>query len=218
MERRNEELSPASRFSTHEYAVDRLLAEAFDGQQNAVGNLLEKYRNYLLLVANRELGSDVRQKVAASDVVQESIAEAWQDFERFSGTTQGELLAWLRRILMNNLADATARLRNTAKRDIRREVSLNNHDSIAAVAFNLPAMDGTPSEQTVASEQERQLHRGLDRLPQHYAQVIRMRNLDCLPFADIGKQLKVSADAARKLWERAVERLTDELGSGNVHD
>ncbi len=203
--------------STEEGALGHLLAEASDGQKSAVGHLLEKYRDYLLLVANQELGSDVRQKVAASDLVQESMAEAWQGFERFSGTTQGELLAWLRRILLNNLNNTAARLRGTAKRDISREVSLDDRESSAAAAFNLPAVEATPSKRAMAAEQELQLHRALDRLPERYSQVIRMRNLNYVSFADIGVELNISADAARKLWERALERLGNELAADHEH-
>jgi DNA-directed RNA polymerase specialized sigma24 family protein len=45
----------------------------------------------------------------------------------------------------------------------------------------------------------------------HYVEVIRLRNLEYRSFVEIGPMLELSADSARKLWERAVERLTREL-------
>ena len=39
-------------------------------------------------------------------------------------TTEGELLAWLRRVLLNNLADFTRLYRATDKRQVGREVTL----------------------------------------------------------------------------------------------
>lgn len=197
--------------STNDGRVARLLRDAVDGGPQAVGRLLERCRAYLLLVANREVDSDIRQKVAASDLVQESLAEAWQAFDRFSGQTEAELLAWLRRILLNNVANATNKHRRTAKRDLSREVSLDDSRWPHGLDGQIPAADPSPSASAAAGEEQQRLFQAMDRVPAHYAQVIRLRNFDYLPFAEIADEMQLSADATRKLWERAVERLAQEL-------
>jgi RNA polymerase sigma-70 factor (ECF subfamily) len=211
-----ESLPSPPRPSKQPPSVARLFEAAAEGTPSSIGRLLETCRGYLLLVANREVGGDVRQKIPASDLVQESLAEAWQAFDRFSGESDAELRAWLRRILLNNLANATARLRRTAKRNIAREVSLDAEDASGYLAWQLPAVDESPSERAVASEEQAGLFEALNRLPAHYARVIGLRNLDYLSFGEVGQQMSLSADAARKLWERAVDRLANELSPGNV--
>ncbi len=195
----------------------RLLQDAHAGSPQAVGRLLETCRGYLLLVANREVAGDIRQRIPPSDLVQESLAEAWQAFDRFSGTDERELLAWLRRILLNNVANAACSLRETAKRDIAREVSLDDGESSAVVHGQLISVDPSPSACAVEMEEQERLFQALLRLPAHYAQVIRLRNLDYLSFVAIAVRMNLSADSARKLWERAVERLADELRPKNVN-
>ena len=69
------------------------------GEADAFGELLAQYHNYLRLMARTLLGSTVTLRVDSSDVVQEAFLEAYRDFPRFAGSTEAELLAWLRRIL-----------------------------------------------------------------------------------------------------------------------
>ncbi len=86
------------------------LEEARDGSPEAMGRLLEDYRQYLLLVAQRELDPALRAKGGASDLVQETFLEAQRDFPQFTGTRDDELRVWLRRLLLNNLVRVRAKL------------------------------------------------------------------------------------------------------------
>jgi RNA polymerase sigma-70 factor (ECF subfamily) len=190
-----------------------LLQAARVGSKDAMGALFEACRDYLLLVANDQLGVDLRQKAAPSDLVQQSLAEACQDFPKFTGTSDGEVLIWLRRILLNNITDMTRGYRGTAKREIGREVPLVGDDSADAMVRYLASPEPSPIALAVASEEQRLLELALARMPIHYVEVIRLRNLDYRSFPEIGVALDLSADSARKLWERAVERLTRELSS-----
>src|SRR4051794_37421346 len=83
------------------------------GAPEALGQLLEAWRGYLLVVAQRELDPDLRAKGGASDLVQETFLEAQRDFPRFHGDSEAELLAWLRRLLLNNVANFTRSYRGT---------------------------------------------------------------------------------------------------------
>src|SRR5690348_7072097 len=98
------------------------LAEARAGSREALGQVLEVFRGYLLLIADRELDPRLRAKGGASDLVQETFLEAQRDFVGFHGDSAEELRAWLRRLLLNNLANFTRQYRERAKRDVGREV------------------------------------------------------------------------------------------------
>src|SRR5215470_14425159 len=100
----------------------RWLPAARTGSAEALGRLLEGCRGYLLLVAQRELAPDLQAKGGASDLVQETLLDALRDFPRFQGTSEAEVLAWLRRLLLNNLVSFTRRYRDAGKRQIGREV------------------------------------------------------------------------------------------------
>ena len=183
---------------------------ARQGSQEALAWLLEECRPYLLLIANDELDSGLRPKVGASDLVQDSVLEARQDFPRFRGITQEELLAWLRRILCHNLADARRRFQETARRQLRQEESLDA-DSAAALREKLVDDTSSPPEQAAAREQEEALESALARLPEDYQRVLELRYDQGRSFAEVGAAMGRSEAAAKKLWLRAVRRLRREV-------
>src|SRR3954471_13867274 len=119
-----------------------LLDAARSGSREALGQLLESCRGYLLIVANGEMDVDLQAKEGASDRVQETFLEAQRDFGQFHGTSEPELLAWLRRLLLNNVANFTRRYRTTAKRSVEREAA---HDQRGNQDPGLPAKTESPS-------------------------------------------------------------------------
>jgi len=187
-----------------------LLTAARSGSREALGQLLEICRGYLLLIAKGELDVDLQAKEGASDRVQETFLEAQRDFGQFHGTSEAELLAWLRRILLNNVANFTRRYRTTGKRAVAREVGLDEAGNRDLQA-NLPSDVDSPSGQAVAREEAAALARALEQLPEDYRQVLRLRFEEGLPFEDIAKLMSRSANAVRKLFARAVERVQMEI-------
>jgi RNA polymerase sigma-70 factor (ECF subfamily) len=190
------------------------LAEARAGELKALGDALEACRAYLLHVAEQELDAGLRAKGGASDLVQQTFLEAQQDFSHFNGKTESELLAWLRRMLLNNVSNFRRQWVHTAKRAAHREVTI--HPSPSAVQERSWLADGaaSPSQQIMAGEQEEALYAALDRLPEDYAQVLRLRYVEALPFDDVAKRMNRTSNAVRKLWARAVEKLQEELTQG----
>lgn len=195
-----------------------LLADGRQGSSSAVGVLLENCRDYLLLVANKSMPGDVRQKVAASDLVQETLAEGYQAFGGFAGTTPEEWLGWLARILQHNIGDAIRRYREAEKRDVRREVSLDDDDSIRQIHEQFVVSDESIGQQVIRAEQRQVVSEALLRLPDNYRRAIQLRNLDYRSFPEIAAAMHISPAAAQKLWQRAIKRLAGELGAANGTD
>jgi RNA polymerase sigma-70 factor (ECF subfamily) len=192
--------------------AEQLLAAARAGSREALGKLFEACRHYLLLVAGRQIDPDLHAKGSASDLVQETFLEAQQDFRRFQGTSEGELLAWLKQMLLNNVGNFTRRYRDTGKRAVGREVSLVGDDSSRPSGPGVAAPERTPSSKAIEREQAEALQQALARLPDDYRQVIVYRYLEGRSFAEIGVLMQRSPDAARKLWSRAMEALRQEWG------
>lgn len=187
------------------------LTGARAGEAEALGEALEACRAYLLHVAEHELDANLRAKGGASDLVQQTFMEAQQDFARFAGTSESELLAWLRRMLLNNIANFRRQWVQTAKRSANKEVPIHPADSGAQERSWLADGMATPSRQMMVGEQEEALYAALDRLPEDYALVLRLRYIERLPFEEVGERMSRSANAVRKLWARAVEKLQEEL-------
>ena len=108
--------------------ADELLTRAREGDAEAAGTLLQKYQPYLRLMAQRQLDSAVNARLDPSDVVQQTCLEAFRDLTGFRGQSVGELLAWLRRILHNNVAQTVQR------HVLAHEYGAIKHERIWAVA------------------------------------------------------------------------------------
>jgi RNA polymerase sigma-70 factor (ECF subfamily) len=84
---------------------EQMLALARSAGGEAVGRLLECYRDYLALLARVQISRNLQGRVDPSDVVQETFLAAHRDFPGFRGRTEAELVSWLRQILVARLAE-----------------------------------------------------------------------------------------------------------------
>lgn len=191
--------------------VSRWLPAARMGSKEALGQMLGQCQAYLMLIANRELDADLRTKGGASDLVQETFLEAHRDFAQFHGATQPELIAWLRQLLLHNLANFRRGFRQTAKRCVAEERNLGSGDSLQGALGEPSAEEPSPSEHAMQNEQAAAVENAMQRLPADYRQVLALRYQDGLPFEAIGRLMERSANAVEKLWLRAIERMRQEL-------
>src|SRR5262245_6389007 len=194
---------------------DRLNA-ARAGSREALGQALEACRAYLLKIAEQDLNPALRPKGGASDLVQQTFLEAQRDFDRFTGDSEQELLAWLRQLLRHNLANFARDYRQTGKRRIDREVALDTPDSSGGPAGQVPTDTSSPSSHVAADEQADLVRRSMAQLPDDYRRVLTLRYQEGRSFEEIARLLGRTPNAARKLWARAVERLEEELAGGDV--
>jgi RNA polymerase sigma-70 factor (ECF subfamily) len=199
----------AAGFDRSEHASE-LIRAAQGGSADALGRLLEACRAYLLLIANEGLDPDLQAKGGASDLIQDTFLEAQHGFAQFQGRTQRELLNWLRGILRHNLADFRRRFRDRAARQTGLEQPLAAPEH-AALVQQLIADTSRPEEKAASAEEAAAVRLALARLPEDYRRVISLRHEQGRAFADIALDMDRSAEAVRKLWFRAIERLRKEL-------
>jgi RNA polymerase sigma-70 factor (ECF subfamily) len=193
-------------------SVPVLISDARRGEKDSIGILLQQYRNYLTVLASTQIESRLQPRVSPSDVVQETMLRAHKNFGQFRGTTEQELVAWLRQILVNNLAKFVEQHMLAARRDVRREVSIERlgaalEQSNVQLAALLPAEGKSPS---VAAEQREEtvlLADRLAQLPADYREVLMLRNLQGLAFEEVARRIDRSVGATRMLWLRAIEKL-----------
>jgi RNA polymerase sigma-70 factor (ECF subfamily) len=191
---------------------ERLLAQARAGDTAARGQLLELYRNFLRLMARSLISERLRIRLDASDLVQETFLKAHREFPGFLGSTEPELVTWLRQILVRGLADQV-RQHRARKRDYRREEPIEvvlDHSSLA-IQEQLAAPLSSPSVHSSRREQAVLLADALEKMPADYREVFLLRNLEHVPFEVIARRMNRSSGAVRMLWTRAIKKLSQLL-------
>jgi len=188
-----------------------LLNAAREGDEAARDRLFEKCRSYVNVVARAQVESWMRTKVDASDLVQQTLLEAHRGLPNFRGQTEGEWLAWLRRILSHNAADFIRQYRG-GKRAVRREVRLQGRGTDAS-EFDIDPSDPGPSPSQVVQQREREIEvaEALTKLPPDYQEVIILRNLQRLSFNDVADRMGRSRPAVQMLWMRSLKKLHEVL-------
>ena len=204
-------------------AALRLLDQARCGDAESLALLLKNYFRYLNSLSRKEIDPRIRARVSESDIVQETLLEAHRDFPSFVGTSIEEFTGWLRRILFNNLASAIENHVIAAKRDVRKQRSIDQEkqdDRFPTNNFQL-AMQGdfsSPSSPLHRDESLAALMAAISRLPENYRKVIELRHFEGLSFAEIGLRLEKKSGATRMLWSRAVEKLKIEMTPDDSSD
>jgi RNA polymerase sigma-70 factor (ECF subfamily) len=191
-----------------------LMHQARAGSSPDQGRLLELYRHYLTLLARLQIGRRLQGKVEAADLVQETFLQAHRDFGQFRGTTEAELIAWLRRILAHSVAMCVRRYFSTQRRDVRLERDLADEldQSSRVLDQGLLARSSSPSSQAARREHAVLLADALGELTDDYREVIILRHMEGLSFPEVARRMGRTVDSVKKLWPRAMVQLRRTLG------
>ncbi|MGE3803502.1 MAG: sigma-70 family RNA polymerase sigma factor [Gemmataceae bacterium] len=188
---------------------DWLLRQARGGDPAMLGQLLELYRRYLMLLARVQIGQRLQGKVDASDLVQETFLEAHHHFPQFQGSSEAQFVHWLRQILVAKLAALIRRYLGTQGRDVRleRELEVAIDRSSLLLDRGLLAPGDSPSQQAERREQAVLLADALGQLPDDYREVLVLRHLEELTFPEVARRMERTLDSVEKLWMRALAKL-----------
>jgi RNA polymerase sigma-70 factor (ECF subfamily) len=176
------------------------------------GQELERFREYLLLLARLQLDPRWQAKLDPSDLVQQTLLQAHQAWDQFRGHTAAERAAWLRQILARVLSNAVRDL-TRAKRDLGRERSLEAalEQSSARLEAWLAAAESSPSESVERHEQLLRLAEALAQLPQDQREAVTLHHLQGRSLAELAQHLNRSESAVAGLLHRGFKKLREVL-------
>jgi RNA polymerase sigma-70 factor, ECF subfamily len=191
--------------------TEKMIAHAKRDPQY-LGELLQRYRPFLLLTLRRQIGPQLAVRCSASDVVQQTFADACRGFEQFAGATEPEFSAWIKRITEQNLKDAIRNHIGAQARTIERENRLDDGDSTASFHWREPkANQTTASDRLIKGEMALRLAAVLESLPQTQREAVCMRHLEGCSLEEIAKRLERSLPAAMGLVKRGLQALREKM-------
>ncbi len=178
---------------------------------------LEKHREYLHLLASLHLDPRLRKKIDPSDVVQDTLLKAHQAMGQFRGQTDAEFLAWLRKILVRNLADAMRKF-GRRKEDVERSLEAVLEQSSAHLESWLAADQSSPSQQAARNEQLLRFAKALAQLPEDQRVAVELKHLRGYTVAQVSQEMGRSEDAVTGLLFRALKKLRELLAEQRMDE
>ncbi len=174
----------------------------------------EPFRSYLHVLAETQLHARLKPKVDASDIVQQTMLQAYQARNQFRGTTDAEKAGWLRTIL-GNVLSGIAREFGRQRRDISREQSVQAVEQSSLQLQNLLSADSSsPSAALHRHERANQLAKAMLQLTNEQRQAIILKYWQGATLAEIGQELDKSTEAVAGLIFRGMQKLKDVFGTG----
>jgi RNA polymerase sigma-70 factor (ECF subfamily) len=170
----------------------------------------ERYRDYLHLLSRVGLDARLRALADSSDVVQQTLLRAYERIGQFRGTSEAELLAWLRAILNRQLADL-ARGAGQVPWVKRRSLEAALEQSSARLACWLADEQPCPGDQVQLGEQLLRLAEALARLAQDQRRAVELHHLEGYSVPEVGRRMDRSAGSVAGLLHRGLKALRAHL-------
>ncbi len=183
-----------------------LLRDAHGGSDSALDELFERYLPRIRRIVAARLGRPLAELVDDDDIVQETLLDALRQIRSAEAATIGRFQSWLARCVENNLRDAWRRA-GAQKRDRGRVVSFGDLGS-EFVRNTVPDQGASPSGRAGEAELDERLERGLLALRREFREVVVLRVLCGMSFAEIAVELKLEDAALARSWlSRALAEL-----------
>ncbi len=191
--------------------TQELVILAKEGNDSALEQLCRVYGERVRRIIRLRMGGELRSKLDSMDLVQDALLSALGGLGDFTYKNEGDFLRWLSKITQNALRDNLDKL-YTDKRDIRKEVRLENYEPTTGSGFvGTPGAIEATTPSVIMSKKEDldKLEKAIDELKPDYREVIVLSKIDGLSYKEIGDRLGKSIDSVGHLLSRAMVALTE---------
>ena len=177
-----------------------IIEQVLAGDNNAFGELVEAYQDRVYNLALRMCGN----ADDAFDLAQEAFFRAWRGLSGFQ--FESAFSTWLFRLSSNVCLDW---LRAKRRRPTVSLTTVDDEDE--EIQMELPDPGKSPEELLLASEDRKALSRAMNELPVEYRQILTLRAIDDLSYAEIAEILKLREGTVKSRLSRARTALRNKL-------
>jgi len=202
--------------------TQELMNDARAGNALAAGELLDRHRDALRHMIDLRLDRRIRQRVDASDIVQEVMIEANRRLQTYLSDPSLPFHLWLRQMAKDRIIDAHRRHRGSVKRSVDREqanVAPGGFDhSTMELAAQLCDPELTPAARATMDELQRRFQAALETMDDHDREIVLMRHFEQLSNQDVAHALGLTEPAASMRYLRAIRKLRKLLADASSDD
>lgn len=186
---------------------NEIIRSVLRGNVNDFEKLVTAYEKNVYNIALKMVGDPDD----AADMTQETFIKAYRALSGFRGDSK--FSSWLYRIASNVCLDF---LRSRSRHP---QVSLSTVDEDDRATFELPDMRQNPEEQLMKKLGMEAVRRGLEQLPEQQRQILVLRELGGLSYAELAQTLGLEEGTVKSRIFRARKRLCALLlCDGNISD
>ncbi len=182
---------------TKESQVQALVTRAQTGDRGAFDQLAVSVTDVVLAIIRRRVGPELREKLDAEDVLQETFLRAFRSIGEFRWEGERSFERWLSGIATNFILHSA------------RKYGLRKH---LRIVRDPPASDVSPSRHQRREERLSRLNRSVDELSPEYREVVRLSRMEGLKIEEIAKRMGRSSSSVRNLLFRAMKQLRESFG------
>ncbi len=172
---------------------------------DALEELLSRHLERIRVMVERRLGTDLRAKLEADDVVQQAIQEFLSYGPPVRMSNGKDFRRLMARIVVNVIRDEYARFRA-----LRRDMGREHRGSLSEVLDldRAPRINRTPDKEVEEREEWNRIRLALELLDPHHRAVLIARRFDGRPWKDIAADFGYDTpEAARSACSRAQSKL-----------
>lgn len=191
--------------------LDDLVDRVIHGDQNALAELFEHYRDRLRKIVTFRLDPRLAARIDVEDVLQESYLNALSRLQHVLRESSGGLFVWLRLIVNQTLVDVYRRHLGTQSRDAGRERSLHLGGTSDSTSFSMSSVLfghlTSPSQAMLRKELTEQLDAALASMSELDREILVLRHFEELSNLETSRVLGITEQGASIRYVRALSRL-----------
>ena len=176
--------------------VESLINGARQNRGSGLGDLLEYFRPALTELARQQIRDELTCRMSQSDLVQDTMLTASQDFPEFLGQTESEFRLWIFEIFKSRLVDGLRRHRVAERRRQQLEVQASGSQFVTESA--------SASELAMLDEEAENLLNALEQLSDEYRDILHQRYFEDMTFEAIAAVRGVSIATVWRRWSEAI--------------
>ena len=192
-----------------DFSSDSLAAQSDEEVKRLVGDMFNEHRERLLRMIEVRLQPQLRARVDANDVLQESFIEAYRQLRTGVSAPKGESIVWLRLIVGQQLVSLYRKYCQAQKRNVTRERSLSRQRSSMdpeSTSIFLTSQLTSPSVAARRHELTIKMKECLERLDPADREIISLRHFEQLTNREAAEELGVAPNSASVMYLRALKR------------
>ncbi len=196
---------------------DELLLLAKSGDQEALAEVFDCFRERLRRVIRLRLDPRLQGRIDSSDILQETYLDVSRQLADYGNYPDMSFFLWLRLITLQKLAQLSRFHLGTQKRDAGREISLHQGSipqaSSASLAAQLLGRLTSASHAFDRAESKIKLQEALANMDSHDREILALRHFEYLSNSETALVIGISKNAASNRYIRAIKRLKEIIDS-----